>query len=103
MDFNSLIEKGIKLKEDGQTNLALDMYKQALEKAGTDQEREIVWTYVLHIHTDKMLATLMKIAEIRNTPVSALPWNWVFGTNTFSHQSNELPNYVKPNNESLFR
>ena len=103
MDFNSLIDKGIELKTNGKTNLALDTYKQALDVAENDQERERVWGLVLHIHTDKMLATLIEISEICNVPVPALPFNWVFGTNTFNPGSNDLANYTKPDKESLFR
>lgn len=112
MNFTDLIKKGIEHKESGQTNLALDLYKQALDVAETNQEKAKVWEYILHIHTDKVLATLIKIAETFDCSVSDLKssetgeqFEWIFGTNRFT-QGNNAPNikgYVKPNDESLFR
>ena len=112
LSFRDLIEKGKGHKESGQTNLALDVYKQALNKADTDLEKEEVWRYVLHIHTDKMLAALIKIAEVFNCSVSDLKnsetgeqFEWIFGTNRFKQGCNNpnIEGYVKPNDSSLFR
>ncbi len=112
MNCDELIKKGIKAKENRDTNLALSLYKQALDAAETDKEKAKVWQYILHIHTDKMLSTLMKIAEVYDTTVYELKmrdsdkrFEWVFGTNWFVEGSNKpnLEGYTRPNDESLFR
>ena len=105
MNFKELIEKGMKKKEQGDTNLAIGLYKDAFDIAENDTEKLQVWDLILHIHTDKMLAVLIEIAEIRNCNVSDIKSEWVFGTNVFEKESNnpKIDGYVRPNKESLFR
>ena len=111
MNSNDLIQEGIKHKESRQTSKALDTYKKGLDAAKTDREKVDVWMHVLHIHTDKMLAVLMKTAETFNCSVSDLEnsetgdkFEWIFGTNTFKQGDNNpnIENYFKPSDESLF-
>lgn len=111
MSFQELIEKGKKAKEIGKTKQAMDLYRQAFDLTETDNDKKDVWTLVLHIHTDKMLATLIEIAEVYNTTVSELmsesgkSFNWIFGTNNFKPGSNDtnIKGYVRPNKNDLFR
>ena len=112
MTFEELRNEGERLKISGDTNLALNTYKQALDIAKTDKEMCEIWNLILHIHTDKMLAVLIEIAELHNTKVYDLKYTntdehfeWVFGTNRFGPESNNplIKDYVRPNKESLFR
>jgi len=113
MEFRELIDKGNQLKQSRQTNLALDTYKQALSISQDDAQEKEAWWLILHIHTDKMLAVLMEIADVYQCKVYDLveiqdtskKFEWVFGTNNFTQDTHEpnIKGYVKPSKESLFR
>ena len=111
MTFEELCDRGRELKESGKTNLALDTYKQAFDIAKNDGEKIRVWNLILHIHTDRMLAVLIEVAELSNVNVCDLKttngerFEWIFGTNVFGPESNgpRIEGYVRPSKDSLFR
>lgn len=109
MDYKDFINQGIKLKESQKTKAALVLYEHALEIANTPQEKAEVLSYILHIHTDKMLSVLTEIANVFGCNVTQLTDNgskfeWVFGTINFNNGSNEpqIDGYISPEKSSLF-
>ena len=112
MNFQELLDEGIKYKKAGNTNMAIDFYKDAFDLAQTDSEKLQVWYLILHVHTDKMLAILIEIAEVYNInvydlqdPETGKRYEWIFGTHNFvrDRKTPEIKDFVMPSEESLFR
>ncbi len=91
--FNEFRDEGIALKEQGHLTRAVALYKTALDHAETKEDMIQIWNLIVHIHTDRMIASCEKIAELYECDINALDWNW--GTH-------KVPsNYKKPLEEEI--
>lgn len=93
--FDELKNQGEQLKKEGHLQEALLCYKDALAEAETKDDKNAIWNFILHVHTDRMLASLQELAEIHECDVSQLDWNW---------GSHRIPsNYNRPSTEELLK
>ena len=95
MDFESYKDSGVKFKETGNLRDALIMYEKALQCAQTKEHKIEIWNLIIHIHTDRMIASCQELAEIHDCDVSDLDWEW---------GPKKIPsNYNRPTTEELLK
>ena len=95
MDFESYKNIGVKFKESGNLRDALIMYEKALQCAQTEEHKVEIWNLIIHIHTDRMIASCQELAEIFGCDVSNIDWEW--------GPKNIPSNYNRPSTEELVK
>ena len=90
--FQRYKAEGMEKKESKQLGKALRLYKKALDYAETNEQRADIWFLIIHIHTDRMIASSQ---QWTNYTGHILEWRW---------GPNNIPsNYQKPPQKELIR